>query len=117
MCVEAKIDLPRFSVLTPFPGTELYRKLESAGRITERDWSLYDVEHVVFRPAQMTAAELEAGIARAWKKAYSLSLIHISPMFLRSVTSCAMPTVPMICPSSKKRGDLYVLNCRIPRCV
>ena len=71
MCVEAKIDLPRFSVLTPFPGTELYRKLESAGRITERDWSLYDVEHVVFRPAQMTAAELEAGIARAWKKAYS----------------------------------------------
>ena len=26
-CVESGIDLPRFSIQTPFPGTELYRRL------------------------------------------------------------------------------------------
>jgi len=67
----AKIDLPRFSVLTPFPGTRLYEELEAADRITKRQLALYDVEHVVFRPKQMTAQELEEGLAYAWKKAYS----------------------------------------------
>jgi radical SAM superfamily enzyme YgiQ (UPF0313 family) len=71
MCVEAKIDLPRFSVITPFPGTQFYRELDAEGRITETNWALYDVEHVVFKPKQMTKDELEKGITTAWKKAYS----------------------------------------------
>lgn len=75
MCIEAKIDLPRFSVITPFPGTEFYEELESQGRIIERDWAMYDVEHVVYKPKHMTAKELEEGIDRAWKEAYSLKSI------------------------------------------
>ena len=50
MCEEAKIDLPRFSVITPFPNTKFYEELDREGRIIERDWSLYDVEHVVYQP-------------------------------------------------------------------
>jgi radical SAM superfamily enzyme YgiQ (UPF0313 family) len=72
---KAKIDLPRFAVLTPFPSTELYRELDAAGRITEHEWPLFDVEHVVFRPAKMTAPELTAGLEHAWKKAYTLRSI------------------------------------------
>lgn len=75
MCLDAKIDLPRFSVITPFPDTEFYNELESQGRITERDWAMYDVEHVVYQPKHMSAAELEEGITRAWKQAYSLKSI------------------------------------------
>lgn len=75
LCVEAKIDLPRFSIITPFPGTEFYRELEAEGRIMERDWAMYDVEHCVYRPKQMTKEELEAGIAWAWKEAYSVKNI------------------------------------------
>ena len=71
MCEEAKIDLPRFSVITPFPNTKFYEDLEQEGRIVERDWSLYDVEHVVYKPKNMTKEELEEGISWAWKKAYS----------------------------------------------
>ncbi|MBO4324502.1 MAG: radical SAM protein [Lachnospiraceae bacterium] len=71
LCIEAKIDLPRFSIITPFPGTEFYRELEEQGRIIERDYAMYDVEHCVYKPKQMTKEELEAGIAWAWKKAYS----------------------------------------------
>lgn len=71
LCVEAKIDLPRFSIITPFPGSEFYQELESQGRIVERDWAMYDVEHCVYKPKNMTKEELEAGIAWAWKETYS----------------------------------------------
>lgn len=71
LCLEARIDLPRFSIITPFPGSEFYQELEDQGRIVERDWSLYDVEHCVYQPKQMTKEELEAGIAWAWKEVYS----------------------------------------------
>ncbi len=71
----AKIDLPRYSILTPFPGTEYYRQLESEGRIVERNWAMYDVEHCVYKPALMTKEQLEEGIAWAWRETYKLSSI------------------------------------------
>lgn len=71
MAVEARIDLPRFAVLTPFPGTPLYTRLESEGRILTKDWELYDGQHVVFQPARMSVEQLQRGIERAWRHAYS----------------------------------------------
>ena len=69
------IDLPRYALLTPFPGTPLFRRLKQEGRILTQDWRLYDGQHVVFRPAGMTAAELRDGIERAWKSTYSYGSI------------------------------------------
>lgn len=71
MCIEAKIDLPRFSIITPFPGTPFYNELEKQNRITERNWALYDVEHVVYKPNNMSKQELIDGIKFAWKEVYS----------------------------------------------
>lgn len=68
--VEAGVDLPRFAVLTPFPSTPLFCRLESEGRILTEDWSLYDGQHVVFRPARMSPAALQDGTNRAWRTAY-----------------------------------------------
>lgn len=73
--VEAGIDLPRFAVVTPFPNTPLYKRLESEGRILTKDWELYDGQHVVFQPRHMTVNELQKGIETAWKHAYSLPSI------------------------------------------
>lgn len=70
LAIDAGIDLPRFSVLTPFPGTPLYRRLEEENRILTKDWSLYDAQHVVFQPKLMSVRELELGHERAWKKVY-----------------------------------------------
>jgi len=70
--VEARIDLPRFAVVTPFPGTALYHRLESEGRILTRNWELYDGQHVVFQPARMSVEELQRGIETAWRYAYSV---------------------------------------------
>lgn len=69
--VEAGIDLPRFAVVTPFPGTGLHQRLEREGRILTRNWELYDGQHVVFQPAQMSVEQLQRGIERAWRQAYS----------------------------------------------
>lgn len=69
--VEAGIDLPRFAIATPFPNTPLYKRLESEGRLLTKQWELYDGQHVVFQPRQMSVQELQDGIELAWKHAYS----------------------------------------------
>ena len=69
--VRSKIDLPRYAIVTPFPGTALYKRLESEGRILTRDWGLYDAQHVVFQPKRMTVEQLYAGHEQAWKHSYS----------------------------------------------
>jgi radical SAM superfamily enzyme YgiQ (UPF0313 family) len=69
--VALKIDLPRFAIVTPFPGTTLYKRLASEGRILTRNWELYDGQHVVFQPKRMSVRELEEGAETAWKHAYS----------------------------------------------
>ncbi|MBN1809224.1 MAG: B12-binding domain-containing radical SAM protein [Planctomycetes bacterium] len=68
--VDARIDLPRFAIRTPFPGTPLFRQLSGEGRILTENWELYDCQHVVFRPALMSAEELFDGHLKAWKYAY-----------------------------------------------
>jgi radical SAM superfamily enzyme YgiQ (UPF0313 family) len=73
--VQARIDLPRFAIVTPFPNTALYKRLEAEGRILTKNWELYDGQHVVFRPARMSVAELQAGAEAAWKHAYSFRSI------------------------------------------
>jgi len=65
-----RIDLPRYAILTPFPNTELYRSLLEQGRIFEYEPAMYDVEHVVFRPKNMTADELYEGTEWAWRETY-----------------------------------------------
>jgi radical SAM superfamily enzyme YgiQ (UPF0313 family) len=73
--VAAGIDLPRFAVVTPFPNTPLYLRLEAEGRILTRNWELYDAQHVVFQPAKLSVRELQQGVETAWKHAYSLRSI------------------------------------------
>lgn len=69
--LEHRIDLPRFSIMTPFPGTPLFKRLDADGRILTRDWSRYDGQHVVFRPAKMSADALQVGHERIWREVYS----------------------------------------------
>ena len=61
------MELPSFSILTPFPGTLLQKRLEEEGRIFDRDWSHYDMSHVVYKPKKMTVQELQEGYLWAQK--------------------------------------------------
>ena len=69
------IDIPRFALYTPFPGTAAFTRLQAEDRLLHRDWSFYDTQHTVIRPARMTPAELDAGFIRAWRDCYRLPRI------------------------------------------
>ena len=64
------IETATFHILTPYPSTNLYRRLADQGRLTSHDWDLYDTRHAVFRPAHMSADELEQGYRRAYRDFY-----------------------------------------------
>ena len=62
-----------FNILTPFPGTRLYERMEAEGRIVTRDWSRYNGRaDVVYRPRHMSAETLLAGYRHANRRFYSL---------------------------------------------
>ena len=65
------IETATFHIMTPYPGTRLERRLAAEGRITSRDWDLYDTRHAVFTPAGMSAEQLEAGYRDAYREFYS----------------------------------------------
>jgi radical SAM superfamily enzyme YgiQ (UPF0313 family) len=76
-CNEHRIELPRFSILTPFPGTRLHERLAAEDRLLHKDWSLYDGQHVVYQPKNMAPEELLAGHRRVWEEVYSMkSILH-----------------------------------------
>lgn len=66
-----KIDISQFSVLTPLPGTRIYKQLESEGRILHKDWSKYDGLHTVYAPKNMTAYELQTGMIKSYSDFYT----------------------------------------------
>ncbi|MFA6216698.1 MAG: radical SAM protein [Candidatus Omnitrophota bacterium] len=74
-CLQAGIDLPRFTVYTPFPATALFSRLKEEGRILTTNWSKYNCQNVVFQPKKMAVHELEAGLAYAWKECYKVKNI------------------------------------------
>jgi len=80
--IEAGIDLPRYAIVTPFPNTGLYKRLEAEGRILTKNWELYDAQHVVFQPSLTTPQQLYAGHEQAWKHTYSYSAM--AKRFLKS---------------------------------
>ncbi|UYZ83611.1 B12-binding domain-containing radical SAM protein [Entomomonas sp. E2T0] len=90
LAIDACIDLPRFSVLTPFPATPLYKRLEQENRILTKDWSLYDAQHVVFEPKLMTVQQLSDGHERAWKKIYQYKNIFKRLWGARNFQSLAL---------------------------
>jgi radical SAM superfamily enzyme YgiQ (UPF0313 family) len=61
-----------FNMLTPYPGTVLFERLEQEGRILTYDWSQYDSRtHVVFQPANMSREELLAGFNAVNRRFYT----------------------------------------------
>ena len=66
-----------FNILTPFPGTQLFERMEAEGRILTRDWSKYNGRaDVIFQPKQMSPEELLAGYQYANRRFYSCRSIY-----------------------------------------
>ena len=72
---EANLLMPLINILTPFPGTELFKRLEEEGRIIHKDWSKYDARHVVFSPSNMEPEELFEGYKKIVRAVYSFDSV------------------------------------------
>ncbi len=60
-----------FHILTPYPGTQLFRQFEEEGRLLHKEWPRYNHSQVVFLPRRMSPDELYAGWVGARREAYS----------------------------------------------
>jgi len=70
-CERNRVRVPIFFILTPFPGTRLYHRMEEEGRILHHDWSQYNGSNVVYKPRQLSEQALSDGYRAAFKEAYS----------------------------------------------
>lgn len=73
--VENAITTATYHILTPYPGTRQFQRMEAEGRILTRDWSKYDTRTVVYRTKGLTAEQLKEGYDWAYRKFYSWSNI------------------------------------------
>jgi radical SAM superfamily enzyme YgiQ (UPF0313 family) len=65
-----KIDIPRYSIYTPYPRTPLFHRLQDEGRMLSYNWGDYDTMHVVFQPKRMTPVELYEGFRWAYRETF-----------------------------------------------
>jgi radical SAM superfamily enzyme YgiQ (UPF0313 family) len=70
---QARLEGANFSVLTPLPGTDVFRRFEEEGRLLTTDWNLYDKLNVVYRPKDFTPASLQQAVKEAYREVYRLS--------------------------------------------
>jgi radical SAM superfamily enzyme YgiQ (UPF0313 family) len=74
--INMQLTMASFAFLTPYPGTQLYRRLAAEGRLTNPRWWLrpdHVAGHPYYVPARMTPEQLREGWLRAWRTFYSSS--------------------------------------------
>ena len=72
---ETNLLMPLINILTPFPGTELFKRLEKERRILHKDWSKYDTKHVVFKHPRLSQKELTDGYNSIVKSVFSFDAV------------------------------------------
>lgn len=78
------------TILTPFPGTEIFNRLVSENRIRHYNWEEYDITHCVYKPLYMSHKELEAYLPKAYYKVYLSKGWRLIPLFYNSFKRKAM---------------------------
>lgn len=64
-----------FHILTPYPGTGLYKSMAAENRLLHSNWDLYDTRNVVYKTRGLTAEQLKAGYDWSYREFYSWSNI------------------------------------------
>lgn len=72
------IETATFHILTPYPGTPLYARMQQQKRLITNNWDLYDTRHVVYQPTLMSPETLVNGYWQAYKDFYAWSAIFKS---------------------------------------
>ncbi|MCU7548564.1 B12-binding domain-containing radical SAM protein [Chitinophagaceae bacterium LB-8] len=73
--VQNALTTATFHILTPYPGTALFKTMEQQGRLLHRNWDQYDTRQVVYKTVGLSAEELKKGYDWSYKSFYSWSNI------------------------------------------
>ncbi len=75
--MKCRLDCVELRILTPFPGTRLYKRLLNEGRLFAPDWWLhgYPPDTLLFQPRGMTAEDLIEGFTLLNRQTYSIGSI------------------------------------------
>jgi len=65
-----KLDYAQFSIVTPYPGTELYQTAKRDGLLLTEDWSEYTAARPVMKMRNMNVEELPKIFRKAYMKFY-----------------------------------------------
>jgi radical SAM superfamily enzyme YgiQ (UPF0313 family) len=69
---QLKIDIPRYAIFTPYPGTPAFKRLEAESRLLHYRWEYYDTQHVVFQPKHMSPQALDDGFKWSYKQTFTV---------------------------------------------
>jgi radical SAM superfamily enzyme YgiQ (UPF0313 family) len=88
------LDLAEFTVLTPFPHTQVWEQLEAEGRIFDRDWKNYNASTVVYQPRLISPEKLQDLYHLAWKSFYGQESqeLRMSKLFWKVVHDIDLPS-------------------------
>ena len=92
--LDADIDIMQATILTPLPGTHLYKRLKEENRLLytnyPEDWERYNYAEVVFKPHLMSAEEFDKAVYENWERLYDL--ITLKKKFLKTLKLTKNPT-------------------------
>lgn len=70
-----KISVPRFYILTPFPGTKFFHQVKESGRLVNHDIYSYDGTSAVYKPKNMTPEELTKAYWELYEELFTIKSI------------------------------------------
>jgi radical SAM superfamily enzyme YgiQ (UPF0313 family) len=91
-CEESDLFCASFGVLTPFPGTPVFERLEAEGRLLTRDWRRYDMQQVVYDLPTWPPGTLEAGVRWLEERFYAPAALARRTLRLRRYPKLLRPT-------------------------
>jgi len=78
--VQSDIDTHQANILTPLPGTPLFERLKTEGRLTATnfpdDWDRYHCFDVVYKPKKMSSEKLKSVMIDNWDMIWNRKLMY-----------------------------------------
>ena len=78
-------DLAIFMVLTPFPGTELYKTASEKGWLQEDNWANYDMIHAVMPTEYLSISEVQEELFKCYRDFYGSMKRRITGIFSKNM--------------------------------
>ena len=76
----------QITILTPFPGTRLYQRLEEEGRLLYPGaWDRCTLFDLNFRPRSMTVEQLEEGVMQLWRDTWNAESFALRKHYYREL--------------------------------